>query len=70
MGKKMAISTEQRFIFLGSQKGQFKEGMPPGVTLCHDRAEVEAAVSDMAKPATWISFNRTFTDMLVKRSRG
>jgi hypothetical protein len=66
MGKKMATSTEQRFIFLGSQKEQFKEGMPPGVSICHDRAEVEAAVSGMAKPVTWISFNRTYTDILLK----
>jgi hypothetical protein len=65
MGKKMA-STEQRFIFLGSQKGQFKEGMPPGVSICHDRAEVEAAVSRVAKSVTWISFNRTYTDILLK----
>jgi DNA-binding Xre family transcriptional regulator len=66
MGKKMAVSTEQRFIFLGSHKGQFKEGMPPSVSICHDRAEVEAAVSGMAKSVTWISFSRTFTDMLLK----
>jgi hypothetical protein len=66
MGKKMAVSTEQRFIFLGSQKGQFKEGMPPGVSICHDRAEVEAAVSGMVNQVTWISFNRTYTDILLK----
>jgi hypothetical protein len=66
MGKRMALNTEQRFVFLGSQKGLFKEVMPPGVSICNDRAEVAAAVSELAKSVTWISFNRTFTDMLLE----
>jgi DNA-binding Xre family transcriptional regulator len=66
MGKKMAVSTEQRFVFLGSQKGLFKEAVPSDISICHDRAEVEAAVIGIAKTQTWISFNRTFTDILLK----
>jgi hypothetical protein len=65
MGKKMAVSMDQRFVFLGAQKGLFSGGMPPGVSICSDRAGVEAAISGMAKSVTWISLNRTFTDMLL-----
>jgi hypothetical protein len=66
----MAVSVEQRFVFLGSQKGLFKDAVPPGVSLCHDRAEVEAAVGRMTKSVTWISFNRMFTDILLEKIVG
>lgn len=37
--------TGQRFVFLGSQKRLFKEPLPPHVSVCNDRSEVEAAVT-------------------------
>jgi hypothetical protein len=61
----MTVNMEQRFVFLGSQKSLFNGAMPPGVSVCSDRAGVEAAVSGVAKAVTWISFNRGFTDMLL-----
>jgi DNA-binding Xre family transcriptional regulator len=65
---KTMLETEPRFVFLGSQKGLFKEPLPPHVSVCHDRAEVEAAVSHPAKRATWISFTRQFTDILLEKT--
>ena len=62
------IETEPRFVFLGSQKRLFKEPLPPHVAVCRDRAEVEAAVKHPAKRATWISFTRQFTDILVEKA--
>src|ERR1700677_2694351 len=56
---------EPRFVFLGSRKELVSRAMPPGVSVCSDRAGVEAAVSGVAKAVTWISFNRGFTDMLL-----
>ena len=56
---------EQQFVFLGSQKGLFNGAMPPGVSICSDRAGVEAALTGMAKAVTWISFSRGFTDLLL-----
>ncbi len=42
----MTVNMEQRFVFLGSQKRLFNGAMLAwGVSVCHDRAEVEAAVS-------------------------
>jgi hypothetical protein len=58
---------EPRFIFLGSRKGLFKEPLPPRVSVCCDRSEVEAAVRHPAKHATWISFSRQFTDILLEK---
>ena len=46
------LDMEQRFVFLGSQKGLFKEPLPPRVSLCHDRAELEAAVAHPTKRMT------------------
>lgn len=64
----MALNTEQRFIFLGSQKGLFKKPLPPRVSICHDRSEVEAAVNGSMKCVTWISFTRNFTDILLEKA--
>lgn len=66
------LSTEQRFVFLGSRKELFREPLPPGVFVCHDRSEVEAAVSGLLEleRATWVSFSRTLTDILLKRAVG
>jgi hypothetical protein len=64
----MALNSEQRFIFLGSRKGLFKEPLPPRISVCHDRSEVDAAVSRPTKNATWISFTRHFTDMLLDKA--
>jgi hypothetical protein len=66
----MALNTEQQFVFLGSQKGLFKEPLPPHVFVCHDRSEIEAAVTSPARRATWISFNRNFTDILLEKAVG
>ena len=65
---KTMIETEPRFVFLGSQKGLFPEPLPPHVSFCHDRSQVEAAVSHSAKHATWISFTRQFTDILLEKA--
>ena len=65
---KTMLDTGQRFVFLGSQKGLFKEPLPPHVSVCHDRSEVEAAVTSPTKRVTWISFTRNFTDMLLEKA--
>ena len=67
---KTMLDTEQRFVFLGSQKGLFKEPLPPHVSVCHDRSEVEAAVISPTKRVTWISFTRNFTDILLEKAVG
>jgi hypothetical protein len=63
-----ALSTEQRFVFLGSRKGLFEGPLPPHVSVCHDRSEIAAVVSRLLKSVTWISFNRTCTDILLERA--
>jgi len=65
---KTVLDMEQRFVFLGSQKGLFKEPLPPRVFICHDRAEVEAALAKPTKHVTWISFTRAFTDILLEKT--
>jgi DNA-binding Xre family transcriptional regulator len=65
---KMPTNADQRFILLGSQKGLFKEPLPPCVSVCHDRSEVEAAVSSRTARMTWISFTRNFTDILLEKA--
>jgi hypothetical protein len=65
---KTAIDAEHRFIILGSEKGPFRGPLPPHVSICHDRAEVEAAVSRPTKRVTWISSNRAFTDILLEKA--
>lgn len=68
MGTTLEIG--QSFVFLGSQKGLFKEPLPPRVSVCHDRSEVEAAVCRPTKRVTWISFTRDFTDILLEKAVG
>jgi hypothetical protein len=68
MGMKTILETEPSFIFLGSQKGLFKEPLPPHVSVCQDRSEVEAAVISAGKRVTWISFTRQFTDILLEKA--
>jgi hypothetical protein len=63
-----ALSTEQRFVFLGSGKGLFEGPLPPRVSVCHDRTEVATAVRGLLKCVTWVSFSRTFTDILLERA--
>jgi hypothetical protein len=58
----------QRFVFLGSQKGLFKQPLPSHVFVCHNRSEVEAAVASPTKRVTWISFTRNFTDILLEKA--
>jgi hypothetical protein len=65
---KTTRDTEQRFVFLGSRKGLFKEPLPPRVFVCHDRSDVEAAITGPTKRVTWISFTRHFTDMLLEKA--
>jgi hypothetical protein len=64
----MALNTEPRFILLGSRKGLFREPLPPRISICHDRSEVEAAVSRPTKSTTWISFSRNLTDILLEKA--
>ena len=61
------LSTGKRFVFLGSRKGLFQEPLPPRVFVCHDRSEVETAVSGLLECVTWVSFSRTFTDILLEK---
>ncbi len=63
-----AIGSARSFIFLGSRKGLFPESLPARVSVCHDRHEVEGALSNAPSHATWVSFNRTFTDILLERA--
>ena len=65
---KAMLDTGQRFVLLGLQKGTFKGSLPPRVSVCHDRSEVEAAVISPTKSVTWISFTRNFTDMLLEKA--
>src|SRR5271170_8230515 len=65
---KTMLETGPRFVFLGSQKGLFKEPLPPHVPVSHDRFEVEAAVTNPTKRVTWISFTRNFTDILLEKA--
>lgn len=65
---KTMLDAGQRFVFLGSQKGLFKQPLPPRVFVCHDRSEVEAAVASTTKRMTWISFTRNFTDILLENA--
>jgi hypothetical protein len=58
----------QRFVFLGSRKGLFKEPLPPHVWVCHDRSQLEAAITSPTKSVTWISFTRHFTDLLLEQA--
>lgn len=68
MGTKAMLEPEPRFVFLGSQKGLFPTPLPPGVSVCHDRSEVEAAVAGRARHVTWVSFTRHFTDLLLQEA--
>jgi hypothetical protein len=68
MGMKTMLDSGQRFVFLGSQRGLFKGSPPPGISVCHDRSEVEAAVTNPTKRVTWVSFTRNFTDILLEKA--
>jgi hypothetical protein len=59
---------EQRFVLLTSRKWLFKEPLPPGVSVCRDRSQVEAVVTGPRRRVTWISFTRNFTDILLKEA--
>jgi hypothetical protein len=63
-----AVDQETRFIFLGSQKGLFKEPLPPRVFVCRDRSEVGAALARPTRRVTWVSFTRQFTDILLRKA--
>ena len=63
-----APSTEQRLVFLGSRKGLFEGSLPARVAICHDRSEVEEVIRHAPKRATWVSFSRKYTDMLLARA--
>jgi hypothetical protein len=58
----------KRFVFLGSKKGVLKEPLPPHVSVCHDDNEVELAVAAPTRRATWVSFTRHFTDVLLEKA--
>src|SRR5205823_4708336 len=58
----------KRFVFLGSKKGMLKEPLPPHVSVCHDDNEVELAVAAPTRRATWVSFTRHFTDVLLEKA--
>jgi hypothetical protein len=62
------LDTGRRFVFLGSQKSLFKGPLPPHVSVCHDRSELEAVVTGPPRRVTWISFTRHFTDMLLEKA--
>jgi DNA-binding Xre family transcriptional regulator len=62
------LDAGQRFVFLGSQKGLFKGPLPMGVSVCHDRTEVEAAMTSPTKRVTWVSFTRNSTDILLEKA--
>ena len=58
--------TEKTFVLLGSRKGLFEGSLPPHVSVCHDRLQIAAVASRPSKVTTWISFNRTSTDLLLE----
>ena len=62
------LDAGQRFVVLGSQKRLFKGSLPPRVSVCHDRSEVQAAVTSPNRRVTWISFTRHFTDILLENA--
>jgi hypothetical protein len=68
MGMKTRLDSGPRFVFLGSKKGMLREPLPPHVSVCHDRSEVEAAVASSTKRMTWVSFTRQFTDILLEKA--
>jgi hypothetical protein len=65
---KTMLDAEQRFVFLGSRKGLLKEPLPPHISVCRDRSEVEAAVTSPTKHVIWVSFTRKFTDILLEKA--
>src|SRR5262249_16013860 len=67
-GTRSMPDTEQTFVFLGWRRGLLKEPLPPHVSVCHDRADVEAAVGRPPRRSTWISFSRQFTDILLEKA--
>jgi hypothetical protein len=59
--------SEQRFVLLGSGRGLFQKPLPARVSICHDRSELEVFLRNGPKAVTLVSFNRTFTDILLER---
>ena len=68
IGKRMVIDTKQRYILLGPRKGFPKRPLPPCVSICRNRSEVESEVRKPSKAALWISFSRNSTDILLKEA--
>ena len=68
MAKRMAIDSQPRYILLGSRKGFLKRPLPPLVSVCRNRSEVESEVRRPAKGALWISFSRKSTDILLENA--
>jgi hypothetical protein len=62
-----AVHAARSFIFLGSRKGLFSGILPARVSVCLGRSEVEGALNNAPTHATWVSFNRNFTDILLER---
>ena len=62
------LDTEQRFVFLGSQKGLFKEPLPPHVFVCHDRCRGGSGRGP-AREARNVDFVQPqFTDILLEKA--
>ena len=59
---------KQRFVFLGAGEGLLQRPLPPRVSVCHDRAEIEAAMAGPATHVTWVSLTRTSTDLLLRNA--
>ena len=68
MAKRMAIDTQERYILLGSRKGLLQRPLPPRVSVCRDRSDVEAEMKRPTKGKLWISFSRNATDILLKKA--
>lgn len=64
------LETERRIMLVGSRKGLFQGQLPPRVSVCHNRSEVETAIAQPSKRVTWVSFTRGATDMLLAKAVG
>jgi hypothetical protein len=62
------VDLKPRFIFLGSRKRVFQGPLPPGISVCHGRSELEAVAATPAKLTIWISTTRAFTDLLLENA--
>ena len=68
MGMKTMLDAGPRFVFLGSRKGLSRARCRRGVSFCHDRAEIDAALTSRTRRVTWISSTRHFTEMLLEKA--